>query len=226
LTTVLIARVQMKNSFRQGLFHPDDIKTVGLGHTPPGPLTAPSLSGFFSRATSDPKPTKPLLSLVTVGPQNGPASASTSRGSGSLSPAPGSVRRLAHSRSSSFAGTGGNVGIGGSVGRAEARRVLNETEFGKYAEDDDEDYEDVFGKPNGTSEWWFLYSLCSKLTRWLCSVGAACGIAADYAFVEQILGEFSSIGSVGGARLTMEQLGDDGSDEEDPFAEVCPTLLL
>jgi hypothetical protein len=43
------------------------------------------------------------------------------------------------------------VGIGGSVGRAEARRVLNEAEFGKYAEEDDEDYEDVFGKPNGTS---------------------------------------------------------------------------
>ncbi|KAJ7243744.1 hypothetical protein C8J57DRAFT_60548 [Mycena rebaudengoi] len=179
-----VADFKMKNSFRQGLFHPDDIKTVGLGHTPPGPLTAPSLSGFFSRATSDPKPTKPLLSLVTVGPQNGPASASTSRGSGSLSPAPGSVRRLAHSRSSSFAGTGGNVGIGGSVGRAEARRVLNETEFGKYAEDDDEDYEDVFGKPNGTMlEQPAALQLTTRLSN-------------------------------------RSWLGDDGSDEEDPFAEI------
>lgn len=45
-----------------------------------------------------------------------------------------------------------STGSGGSVGRAEARRIQNVAEFGKYAEDDDEDYEDVFGKPNGTSE--------------------------------------------------------------------------
>lgn len=145
----------MKNSFRQGLFHPDDIKTFGLGRSPPGPLSAPSLSGLFNRSTSDPKPapTRPALSpLVTVEPVAGPASAvnprTTSNRSGSISPVPPASLRLSHSRSSSFAGT--SVGIGGSVGRAEARKLLNETEFGKYAEEDDEDYEDVFGKPNGT----------------------------------------------------------------------------
>ena len=42
---------------------------------------------------------------------------------------------------------------GGSFGRSEARRVQSGGEFDKYAEEDDEDYEDVFGKPNGTSEW-------------------------------------------------------------------------
>jgi hypothetical protein len=152
----------MKNSFRQGLFHPDDIKTFGLGRTPPGPLTAPSLSGLFNRSTSDPKPLRPPLSpLVTASSVAGPASATNPRAAnnnfGDTSPAPASLR-LSHSRSSSFAGT--SVGIGGSVGRAEARRVLNEAEFGKYAEEDDEDYEDVFGKPNGTST-----SLVSFLLR-------------------------------------------------------------
>ena len=30
--------------------------------------------------------------------------------------------------------------------------MQNQTEFGKYTEDDEEDYEDVFGKPNATCE--------------------------------------------------------------------------
>jgi hypothetical protein len=38
------------------------------------------------------------------------------------------------------------------MGRAEARRLLNHSEFGKYTEEDDEDYEDVFGKANSTGE--------------------------------------------------------------------------
>ncbi|KAJ7211039.1 hypothetical protein B0H12DRAFT_389215 [Mycena haematopus] len=147
-----VADFKMKNSFRQGLFHPDDIKTFGLGRSPPAPLSAPGLSGLFNRSTSDPRSSRPPLSpLVTGSPLLGPASATnppTNNNSGSISPAPPSMR-LSHSRSSSFAGTGAR--IGGSVGRAEARRVLNEAEFGKYAEEDDEDYEDVFGKPNGTT---------------------------------------------------------------------------
>ncbi|KAJ7758429.1 hypothetical protein B0H14DRAFT_3598399 [Mycena olivaceomarginata] len=184
-----VADFKMKNSFRQGLFHPDDIKTFGLGRSPPGPLSAPSLSGLFNRSTSDPKPGRPPLSpLVTVSPVVGPASATNPRGangssstSGSISPAPQSIR-LAHSRSSSFAGT--SVGIGGSVGRAEARRVLNEAEFGKYAEEDDEDYEDVFGKPNGTTlEQPPALQLTTRLSN-------------------------------------RSWLGDDNSDEEDPFAEI------
>ncbi|KAJ7164790.1 hypothetical protein C8R43DRAFT_1104421 [Mycena crocata] len=186
-----VADFKMKNSFRQGLFHPDDIKTFGLGRIAPGPLTAPSLSGLFNRSTSNPKPSRPSLSPLatpSTPPLDGPASASPSntrtqgsRNSGSVSPVPASLR-LSHSRSSSFAGT--SVGIGGSVGRAEARRMLNEAEFGKYAEDDDEDYEDVFGKPNGTTlEQPAALQLTTRLSN-------------------------------------KSWLGDDNSDEEDPFAEI------
>ncbi|KAJ7766474.1 hypothetical protein DFH07DRAFT_1058607 [Mycena maculata] len=183
-----VADFKMKNSFRQGLFHPDDIKTFGLGRAMPGPLSAPGLSGLFTRSTSDPKPAHPPLSpLVTGPPIAGPASPSGSRtNSGTptgipASPVPASLR-LSHSRSSSFAGT--SVGIGGSVGRAEARRMLNEAEFGKYAEEDDEDYEDVFGKPNGTTlEQTAALQLTTRLSN-------------------------------------KSWLGDDNSDEEDPFAEI------
>lgn len=44
-------------------------------------------------------------------------------------------------------------GTGGSFGRAEAKKAQNQAEFGKYAEDDEEDYEDVFGKLNATCEF-------------------------------------------------------------------------
>ncbi|KAJ7465176.1 hypothetical protein FB451DRAFT_1262864 [Mycena latifolia] len=185
-----VADFKMKNSFRKGLFHPDDIQTFGLGRSQPGPLSAPSLSGLFNRSTSDPKPTPsrpPLSPLVTAPPLLSPASASSATNASPFpragSPAPAeSLRRLSHSRSSSFAGT--SVGIGGSVGRAEARRLLNEAEFGKYAEDDDEDYEDVFGKPNGTTlEQPAALQLTTRLSN-------------------------------------RSWLGDDNSDEEDPFAEI------
>ncbi|KAJ7081641.1 hypothetical protein B0H15DRAFT_924208 [Mycena belliarum] len=182
-----VADFKMKNSFRKGLFHPDDILTFGLGRAAPGPLSAPSLSGLFNRSTSDPKPTRPPLSpLVTVQALAGPASAITAPlpRAGSPAPATESMRRLSHSRSSSFAGTGAGIGIGGSVGRAEARRLLNESEFGKYAEDDDEDYEDVFGKPNGTTlEQPAALQLTTRLSN-------------------------------------RSWLGDNNSDEEDPFAEI------
>ncbi len=111
----------MKNSFRRGLFHPDDIKTVGLGAPSPGPMTAPlpDLSHRRSRPSLS-----PLVSPAH--PSSGPSSA------------------RAHSRSSSFVGANSE-----SFGRAQAQRL--HSDFGKYAEDDDEDYEDVFGKMNGTS---------------------------------------------------------------------------
>lgn len=101
----------MKNSVRKGLFHPDDIKTVGLT-APPGPLSAPLPS--LSRKSS-----RPALS-----PVNGNTQRSVSSG-------------------------------GGSFGRADAKKVQSAGDlekFDKYAEEDDEDYEDVFGKPNGASE--------------------------------------------------------------------------
>ncbi len=106
----------MKNSYR-GLFHPDDIKTIGLTSSSPGPRTAPLPS--LSR-----KPSRPSLNPLSSG-----------------APSP----RL-HSRSSSFASPGG------SFGRSEARRLHSQPEFRKYTEEDDEDYEDVFGKPSGASE--------------------------------------------------------------------------
>ena len=65
-----------------------------------------------------------------------------------------------HSRSSSFTG---------SMGRAEALRVVQSQEFDKYAEEDDEDYDDLFGKstepgtPGSGSEW--LIYLCSFSSR-------------------------------------------------------------
>jgi hypothetical protein len=46
-----------------------------------------------------------------------------------------------HSRASS---------VGGSVGRSDAKRALSSSDFGRYTEGEDEDYEDVFAKPNGT----------------------------------------------------------------------------
>ncbi|KAF9005467.1 hypothetical protein BDQ17DRAFT_1353150 [Cyathus striatus] len=90
-----VAGFKLKNPPRKGLFHPDDIKTIGLGNQ--------------SRS--------------------------------SLSPVPGPSGTPGHSRSGSFAS--------GSFGRAEAKKVRHE--FGKYTEDDEEDYEDVFGKPSGTT---------------------------------------------------------------------------
>ena len=95
----------MRNSIRKGLFHPNDIKTVGLGKIEPSPSTAP-------------------LPLDQ---------------SKDIRPIP--VASSSHSRSSS---------VGGSFGRSDARRALSSSDFGRYTEGEDEDYEDVFAKPNGT----------------------------------------------------------------------------
>ncbi len=107
----------MKNSVRRGLFHPNDIKTIGLQPPSPGPMTAP-LPGLAHRRS------RPSLSVMAVGSTSGPASA------------------RAHSRSSSFIGND-------SFGREQARRLQKDLD--KYADDEDEDYEDVFGKTNGTA---------------------------------------------------------------------------
>jgi hypothetical protein len=116
--------VQSKSSSRRQLFHPDDINTVGFSGAP-GPPSAP-FPGLVKT------PSKPHLApiVVTSGSIVGPMSAT----------------RPSHSRSSSIVGLPSN---GGSVGRSEARRAYSQSEFDKYTEDDDEDYEDVFGKPNG-----------------------------------------------------------------------------
>ncbi|KAI9573496.1 hypothetical protein HD554DRAFT_2013230 [Boletus coccyginus] len=118
-----VADFKMKNSVRRGLFHPDDIKTLGIAPSSPGPTSAPLPS--LSR-----KPSRPSLSPAGA---NGPPS--------------GSIR--SHSRSSSFVGSGSSSS--GSFGRSEAKRVTSSHGFHKYAEEDDEDYDDVFGKVNGTT---------------------------------------------------------------------------
>lgn len=52
-----------------------------------------------------------------------------------------------HGRSLSFAGAGG-------PSREDAKRIHSQPEIRKYAEDDeDEDYDDIFGKPTGTGEF-------------------------------------------------------------------------
>ncbi|KAH7920294.1 hypothetical protein BV22DRAFT_1198990 [Leucogyrophana mollusca] len=113
-----VADFKLKNSVRRGLFHPDDIKVFGLTPSSPGPMSAPLPS--LSR-----KPSRPSLSPI----------------SGVPGPTMGSVR--SHSRTSSFVGSNGS----GSFGRSDARRITSQSEIDKYAEEDDEDYDDVFGKP-------------------------------------------------------------------------------
>ncbi|KAG2060707.1 hypothetical protein BDR06DRAFT_948085 [Suillus hirtellus] len=119
-----VADFKMKNSVRRGLFHPDDIKVPGLLSGSPGPMSAPLPS--LSRKAS-----RPSLSSI----------------SGMGLPPTGSIR--SHSRSSSFVGSSSSAS--GSFGRAEAKRAASHAEFGKYAEEDDEDYDDIFGKPGGTT---------------------------------------------------------------------------
>src|ERR1700722_16946861 len=114
--------MKVKNSVRRGLFHPDDIKTLDLSSSAPssGPLSAPP------HANLSRPPSSPSLSSLSI-----------SSGSGSA--------RSTHSRSSAF---GKSFTNGGSFGKADSKR-LSTQEFGKYTESNEEDYEDVFGKPNG-----------------------------------------------------------------------------
>lgn len=115
----------MRNSLRRGLFHPDDIKTIGLQPPSPGPMTAPLPSLGHRRSRPSLSPIAPSAPGALGGPSTG----------------------RSHSRSSSFVGPST-----GSFGRSESRRFPSQPEFGKYAEEDDEDYDDVFGKANGTGE--------------------------------------------------------------------------
>ncbi|KAI0682393.1 kinase-like protein [Cytidiella melzeri] len=111
---------KLKTSLRRGLFHPDDIKTVGIAPPSPGPKTAP-LPQLSHRAS------RPILNPLS-----------------SPGPSPGLASPRMHARSSSFAGANG------SSYREEAKRVYSQPEIRKYAEDDeDEDYDDIFGKPSG-----------------------------------------------------------------------------
>ncbi|TDL22240.1 hypothetical protein BD410DRAFT_788970 [Rickenella mellea] len=143
-----VADFKLKNSTRRGLFHPKDIKTVGVLPPSPGPKTAP-----LPDTARSPRPSlSPIISSAA------------------------NISGRSHSRSSSFAG---------SFGRSDAQRVSSENEFGKYTEDSDEDYEDVFGKFNGAAAEQPVQTLQLN------------------------------------TRLSNKSwLGDENSDEEDPFAEI------
>ncbi|KAI0075090.1 kinase-like protein [Panus rudis PR-1116 ss-1] len=129
-----VADFKMKNSVRKGLFHPNDIKTFGLAPSSPGPKTAP-LPGLSHRKS------RPSLS---------PAITAT------ISSPPAHTRTSSYTGPSSNGYNGPNNGFSapanGSFGRSEARRLHSQPEFGKYAEDEEEDYDDIFAKPaNGTT---------------------------------------------------------------------------
>jgi hypothetical protein len=125
----MLTFIQMKNSVKRGLFHPSDIKTVGLGNVSPGPSTAPLPSIGHRR-----HPSRPLLSPITpTSPLPGPPSARSISQS----------YTHAHTRSTSSLNTNGSLGRAGAESRM--------SDFDKYAEDDDEDYDDIFGKSNGNS---------------------------------------------------------------------------
>ncbi|THH10479.1 hypothetical protein EW145_g1305 [Phellinidium pouzarii] len=110
-----VADFKLKNGTRRGLFHPKDIKSIGLDMSSPAPRTAPLLGST------------PNSMRLNVSP---------------ISRIPSSSHSKSHSRASSFAG---------SMGRAEAARAVQNQEFDKYAEEPDENYEDVFGQPNSNA---------------------------------------------------------------------------
>lgn len=114
----------MKNTFRRGLFHPDDIKAISFSSTSPGPMSAPLPDVPINRRS---RPSLSPISMSSTGSPLGPLSASA----------------RPHSRSSSFAG---------SLGRSESKQIASKAEFDKYAESEVEDYDDVFlAKTNGNS---------------------------------------------------------------------------
>jgi hypothetical protein len=142
-----LTTIQMRTSVRRGLFHPKDIKTIGFGDVPSAPATAPLPSAMPSPPSTAPSPasastssstsmrrksSRPSLSPIVPTPaMAGPASARSYT-------AP-YISSHGHTRSASS---------GGSFGRADADARFSE--FVKYAEDEDEDYDDIFGKANGT----------------------------------------------------------------------------
>ena len=117
----LTSSCQAKNAAKASLYHPDDIKFVGLAQSRsrsgPGGFVLGSSSGSPTSTPSGslasrPRPVRPGLS---------PVGAASSGG---------------HSRSLSLGS--------GSVGAAEAQRLLAQSELGRYVEDEEDDYEDIF----------------------------------------------------------------------------------
>lgn len=107
----------MKNGSRRGLFHPDDIPRISA------------------------RPTLSELALDLTPTKGRPQSGQYSRPDPSpITPPPQSAPALGHHRTVSQSHPAG------SLGRAELRKAQTQ-ELERYTEDEDEDYEDVFGKP-------------------------------------------------------------------------------
>ncbi len=123
-----------QSSHRKGLFHPDDIKTLGLNGMN-GPSTAPSKIRSAS-ATEPPAPTVRTIARTSSAGSRPPYSPLQSPSI--LSPSTNSN----HQRSMSHTG---------SVGRAAMQRQKSSSELDRYTESDEEDYDDVFAKANETS---------------------------------------------------------------------------
>ncbi|KAG8897651.1 hypothetical protein FRB99_008009, partial [Tulasnella sp. 403] len=129
-----VADFKARNSNRKGLFHPDDIKRIGLsGLRDPSPSAVP--------ASAPPLSTSSTPLTVNTGSVRLASTGSTP----SLSPLPSPAIMTAplqptHKRSTSSSG---------SLGRSESRRQTA-SELVRYTEDEDEDYDDIFGKPNGS----------------------------------------------------------------------------
>ncbi|KAF8318953.1 kinase-like protein, partial [Clavulina sp. PMI_390] len=113
-----IADFKARNANKKSLYHPDDIKTAGFAQPR-------SHSGPVVHHTSSP-PITPGGSLANRPRPTRPG----------ISPTTPTSSSGAHSRSLSV---GSN-----SMGRIEAQRVFAQAELGRYVEEEDEDYEDVF----------------------------------------------------------------------------------
>ncbi|KAG8995688.1 hypothetical protein FRB94_008863 [Tulasnella sp. JGI-2019a] len=133
-----VAKFKAKHSNRNGLFHPDDIKTKGLngsGHNHSQSLTAPRQTSGSSSQPSTPFDSSSIRKV---------SSGSTSSIPSQLSPLPSpsiiSQPLPNHQRATSSSG---------SFGRSDSRTRQTTSELGRYTEAEEEDYDDIFAKPSG-----------------------------------------------------------------------------
>jgi hypothetical protein len=117
ITSTHITELEARNSAKRTLYHPDDIKSVGIAQLLPCSVLATSREGMSPVATPAPSRLRPARSGLFP-----------------MAPHPD-----AHSRSLSLGS--------GSLGRLQAQRLHAQAELGRYMEDDDEDYEDMFAGP-------------------------------------------------------------------------------
>ncbi|ELU38194.1 STE/STE11/CDC15 protein kinase [Rhizoctonia solani AG-1 IA] len=168
-----VASFKMKNGSRRGLFHPDDIPR----------MTRPTVSELALDLT--PTKVRPLSgqfarpdpSPITPPPQSAPVLGGQHRTASQSHPA-------------------------GSFGRKSHLQGQGQSELDRYTEDEDEDYEDVFGKPGSNGRFFSVVPGSSKLRDILAPEVQMHTLQLN-------------------TRLSKRSwLGDDNSDEEDPFAEI------